>query len=69
MMAKKTVKQVMIRVPEDLYAQFIVLAERRYRTITGELRHVLEEVLAAEGLWPPPEGDGADKPKRKGGKW
>jgi hypothetical protein len=55
-----------IRVPEVLYAQIQKLAERNYRTISGELRRVLEQALAAEGLWPPgEEGDEAETRKGK----
>lgn len=53
----------MVRVPLDVYEQLRLLAERRARLISHELRQVLIKELETEKLWPP--ATTPQKPGRK----
>lgn len=47
---------VTIALPLPMYNQLVELAERNKRPTLWQARMILEDALAAEGLWPPPPG-------------
>jgi hypothetical protein len=51
---KHVTRRMMLPLPENLYEQLRILAERNCRPMGWEVQKILMDHLAAEGLWPPP---------------
>ena len=47
------IKNVTVRMPDDLHAQLVALAEREKRSLNGQILSVLEKAVESAKVTPP----------------